>query len=539
MGKSLLQFILFLSIPLFSIAQWSADPENPVVICNAVSDQVTVRSIPDESGGHFVFWIDKRDAVAGEAIYGQHITSDGFFLWPDGGKAIVQTAGKKLTDFRVAAWQQGMLIVWLQSASGQSDSLYSQYFDTTGAANWAQHKMIAATGGNIIYLSASGFGLYPNALGATIGYGTVTTGGYSFFSFNRIDFGGSLAFPVNNFAITYGNLYDYRSWTDNQNGVYVLMKGNGLGSDIRIQRYDETGTAVFGTAIEITGTDKGFGGNISMRTDGSGALYVIWDTNNGNVVATKITPSGNFAWATTHTLISDFNSGQSRSFAILAGEKIYVTWNDNRPPAASYFIYVQKLDTSGAVEWAPGGVQASNLGSYIPHPKLVISDSSSVVATYEVNGQFYVQKFRPDSTIKYEKNGDTLCGASTPFYADYQLGTGANGCTVAFWSSDDKNIFGARVCTEQLNVGLNEPWGNGHSISVYPNPSFDGIFDVEGDARFFPGEIHVTNAAGKRVAFRWVHAGKPRLELSNQPAGIYFLTVNYHANRVVIKLVKQ
>jgi hypothetical protein len=57
-------------------------------------------------------------------------------------------------------------------------------------------------------------------------------------------------------------------------------------------------------------------------------------------------------------MFSNVNSGQSGSYAVLDGSNIYVTWNDTRSGASNYFIYLQRLDTSGTVLWNPGWIPA-------------------------------------------------------------------------------------------------------------------------------------------------------------------------------------
>src|SRR5207342_1566600 len=105
-------FLLLIFINHFVHAQWIDDPNNPLAICTAANGQSKVHVITDNLGGAFVFWIDARDAVAGTAIYGQHVTVDGSILWEGNGKDIIQTAGKSIVDFKIAAWQDGILISW-------------------------------------------------------------------------------------------------------------------------------------------------------------------------------------------------------------------------------------------------------------------------------------------------------------------------------------------------------------------------------------------------------------------------------------------
>ena len=172
-------------------------------------------------------------------------------------------------------------------------------------------------------------------------------------------------------------------------------------------------------------------------------------------------------------------------------------------------------------------MQASNLNSYIPNPKLVTSDSGSVVATYEVAGHFYAQKFRPDSTTKFQQNGDTISTTNTPFYEDYELLKSKDGCIVSFWASDEGDIYGARICSEQLNVGVNEAMGQ-NSISVFPNP-VDDHFTIENFlADDSPTELYVTDLAGRivmKVLPNEFHSGEIDVNVSSLPNSSYLLVL--------------
>ena len=520
--------------------QWTDDPNNPLAICTATDVQKTVHIVADNSGGNFVFWIDNRNPVAGAAIYGQHIDADGNFLWSSNGKSILQTVGKSIIDFKMARWQNGIIITWLQSPGGYPDSMFCQYFNANGNALWPVPVNVSTASNGIISLSGgAAFNVFPNQFGATITYSYAYTGGSTFFCFNRVDFSGNLAFPINNFGITYGTYYDFRSCDDHLNGVYVLMKGNGLGSGMVIQRYDASGNAVFATPVDFTSGSAGFNGAISMNSDTNGALYVTWDSYGTlGILATKLTPSGNFAWSPSYRDVSDFESGQSNSYSILDEDKLFVAWNDNRPTANYAYIYIQKLDTSGIIEWTPGGVQASNLNSYIPNPKLIAAENGNVVATYEVNIQFYAQKFNSDSTIALQPNGDTIStNVSTPFYDDYELQYTSDGCTVAFWGSESGDIYGGRICDAQANVGVNEVLKEDIAAFVFPNPSESGIFEVTLSEPAF--NIEVFDLAGRKIAGVEASNRSYIINISQFERGTYFVKASTKEGIVAKKLIIQ
>jgi hypothetical protein len=230
---------------------------------------------------------------AGTAVYGQHLDANGDALWPFNGKEIYLADSTDIAAYRCEAWQSGFLLVWIQRGFTQFiDTMFAQYIDADGNQIWTSPKIIALAGGSIIGFDGAGFNVFPNQLGATISYGVVFSGGAEYFSFNRIDFSGNLFWPLNNFAINFAPYYNFITCSDHMNGLYVLIKGNGIGSAIVIQRFDQDGAAVFPTPVDITTNAGAFTGSITLNSDATGALYVAWDTYGTNGIAvTKLTPS--------------------------------------------------------------------------------------------------------------------------------------------------------------------------------------------------------------------------------------------------------
>jgi len=74
--------------------------------------------------------------------------------------------------------------------------------------------------------------------------------------------------------------------------------------------------------------------------------------------------------------------------------------------------------------------------------------------------------------------------------------------------------------------------------SVYPNPS-NGIFTLSLNNQFANARVSVTNITGQRVYSAQLNSGTKQLDLSQQPAGIYFLTITSETFNGQIKIVKE
>ncbi len=78
---------------------------------------------------------------------------------------------------------------------------------------------------------------------------------------------------------------------------------------------------------------------------------------------------------------------------------------------------------------------------------------------------------------------------------------------------------------------------NNQSISVYPNPSADGVFSLE----IYPGntnyDLKIYNVLGSEIIKSKILNRKSKIDMSSYPKGIYFLKVSSDNNNFVRKIV--
>lgn len=306
--KKLAIFLFSFSFSISMMAQFSSDATMPLSICNEPAQQREVRAVKDEisaSGGYFVFWLDKRGNGIDENIYGQRLDKDGNALWESNGRLIIST-DYTISAMEVVQWQQGLLMSYIVT-NGSYDSVKCVYLDQNGQNIWAAPAVLAFSNTipPVLSVQSGGcFNIFPTTTGATITYYLIYFGGSAAVAYNKIDFNGNVTLPNNSKVYTLSG-YDYRSQSDGQDGLYLLSKGNGIGSTITIDKIDANGISTW-PSVEITGGGGtlGFAGNISMSLSANNDLYVTWDANNRNVYTTKILSTGVFAWPFTRISVS-------------------------------------------------------------------------------------------------------------------------------------------------------------------------------------------------------------------------------------------
>jgi hypothetical protein len=119
-----------------------------------------------------------------------------------------------------------------------------------------------------------------------------------------------------------------------------------------------------------------------------------------------------------------------------------------------------------------------------------------------------------DALTNYKHKGNlTTTGTQTNPEIIYK-----NGIVHLFFQDNSTGDLLYRRGTIDLNLGLTE---NSTSIGIYPNPSSDGIFTIEGSVTV--GEVQ--NISGATVEFSVkTNNGSTMLNLENAPSGLYFIS---------------
>lgn len=116
-----------------------------------------------------------------------------------------------------------------------------------------------------------------------------------------------------------------------------------------------------------------------IATDSANGAVVAWRDGagvTGDIVAQRVDPDGNRLWAANGVSICAATFGPQDPRVIPDGQGgTLVVWKDNRTMVRTR-IYGQRLNSSGARQWALNGIQMS-AGTYSQSEPLVISDGST------------------------------------------------------------------------------------------------------------------------------------------------------------------
>lgn len=540
--KNYLSLFLLLAFAPFLQAQWSTDPANPGVVCDAAGIQSDPQSFADDNGGLYVFWLDHRNGTTQDArdVYGQHFDSDGYALWEEDGRMILQHANK-IYWFNVSRlFNDEIIIGWVTHADGEfGDSLKIQRLDNDGLKVWPADLLVSNTGfqPNAI-LGLSGYHIIHDNAGYCITIQTIYYGGSTRNRITRFTSNGGLTGPYSGEpeGYAYGSS-GLRPAFDAGNSVYLYYSsGNGSGANLFCLKLSLAGDTIWGPVNVLTGT-AGLNYQFSGISDENGITFV-WQGNgsggsNTNIYARRLNTDGTFAWNGNSLAICTADGEQSRFYLKKNEDNYYITWADGRPGVSpgNYDIYAQKFDMNGNYLWAENGIEVISLNTYIPYPEFDFSDNNSMIICHQaVNIGFIAQKVLDDGTVVWDAEGSLICIPTySPFYSEH-VEVQAGDKTIAVWAKTNPgggsdNIYITRV-DDNPSTGVYE--SHPEKIRIFPNPAADMITLVLPE-NLKESSISIFDSYGKEVFrtenFLNYNTGSFKISTSKLPTGLYIVEV--------------
>lgn len=462
---SLLIAALTFLFPLAASADWPCHSDQPVPITVAPRDQWNVRIVSDGSSGAVFLWQDRRGGTI-DKLYTQRVNGAGVSLWAEGGIPISNTPGFQYYPQVLSDGFGGAFIVWQDNRTGIDYDIYAQRVAADGTLLWGP--------GGIALCTAAGNQYYPQL--ATDEHGGIVV-----------------------------------VWQDRRSGTYAAyaqrLNGNGT------LQWTVNGVRVCpssGDQISPQIAGDGFGGGIITWTD-----YRAGGTSAPDIYAQRILPAtGGTAWASLGVPVCvqpnlQWNVQISRDTAHGA----VIVWQDRRSSANDQ-IYAQRFDSSGNIQWAPGGLLISNLPGPQYYPKVSSDLAGGAVVVWQGNAlgidyDVYAQRLNASGQILWGAGGSAICTATGHQY--YPQVAVDPGSALLVWqdrrSGSHFETYGQRVSLD----GIGRWAVNGNALSIgsadqtFPQLTTDnhqGIIASWADYRSLSGNTDI-------YAMRFGSNGKP------------------------------
>lgn len=259
------------------------------------------------------------------------------------------------------------------------------------------------------------------------------------------------------------------SANNNQNDVQLISDGSGgtiiawvdgrSGKNIYAQKIDFEGNLMWmldGVPICMAPNRQD---DIIMCSDGAGGAIIAWEDHRNvywedftDIYVQRINSSGVVQWTTDGVSICEIQDRYVDYLQICsdgAGGAI-ITWEDNRNIMPSD-IYAQRIDSSGNVQWTTNGIPICTEIQSQYWPSICSDDSGGAIITwtdyrasgYPNNGDIYAQRISSSGNIQWTPNGTAIV-ANTGSQSDSKIiSNGAGGAIIAWIGNSD--VYAQRI----------------------------------------------------------------------------------------------
>ncbi len=345
---------------------------------NIVGFNHYARLAPDGAGGVYVGWLESTctahcNVGDGARVYAQHLTYAGTQAigWPAAGLPATTLPGYVVLPPSVAAdGLGGFLIAWMQpyrSPSGNLNAVRVQRFTATGVLPWS-----GAADGVLVAPASTGAQLDPvvtgdGAGGALVAW-TDTRPATSVpqIYLQHVDANGALRDSAG-VALT-ASAYNQRlpqMMADGAGGAFLVWQDStaGTGVDLRAQRLDALGNALWGSGVAVTQGSPGDECEQVLSPDGAGGVYIAWTDRGagGRILATRLDGAGQLVppWRLAGSLVNTGTGGLSvPRIAPDGAQGFYASWVGGYREFATRI----KPDTTCAPGWPLAGIPLCSNG---------------------------------------------------------------------------------------------------------------------------------------------------------------------------------
>jgi FlgD Ig-like domain len=389
--------------------------------------------------------------------------------WQPDGAPVSTATGVQLNPAIVSDGAGGAIVTWEDTRIDGLADIYAQRINSGGAPLWALNGIIVCAATNPQYdptIISDGFG------GAIVAWDDSRSGASDIYV-QRLNAAGVALWLANGVSICVAansQLYPMIV-PDSAGGAIVAWHDDRSGTDnIYAQRVTATGTAqwtVNGVALCTVATAVWSDRNAaSIAPDGTGGAIVTWfDTRNGpvsDIYSQRVNASGAVQWAANGVPICTAPDYQDDPATLSDGiGGAFISWVDRRPATLPTDIYVQHVNASGAVQWTQDGVALCTAGYHRYNPMLAADGVGGAIISWEDDRSgdrnIYAQRVGPTGAIQWTPDGVSVCTASLPQIWPRIVSDGVGGAIVT-WNDSRSGDFLYDVYAQRIDASGASLW---------------------------------------------------------------------------------
>ena len=433
-------------------AQWSHDPLRNNPLCVAPGDQSYPAMVGDGEGGAIITWTDARGSDID--IYAQHISAAGRVEWAANGLPVCLARNDQTAPTIVSDGEGGAILTWTDNRTGTND-IYGQHLSRSGLALWQKNGVPICSAVNDQVAST----LVADGQGGAIVAWRDLRGGASYDIYaQRVNSTGSGLWPPDGVPVCAApnRQTDPAIATDAAGGAIIAWLDNRKGNaDLYAQRMSASGMPLWsrdGVLISESGSDQR---NPAIIGDGAGGGIIVWrDARNGtnyDIYAERVDGSGANQWALNGipicTAAGDQESPQIINDGLRGG---IIAWTDNRN--GNKDIFAQHIDIAGTIQWPADGIPVCKSAGNQIYPAITSDGLGGAIIAWldyrHGEGDIYAQRIGGLGASEWPADGVAV--SSSPgeqFNPVIVTGTG-RGAIIAWYdyrTGTSSDIYSQRV----------------------------------------------------------------------------------------------
>ncbi len=395
---------------------WQA---NGVLICDGTR-QGYVAIAEDGVDGAIIVWGDNRGTY--ESIYAQRVDKDGDCLWAPNGILLRTDTWYPDRISAVSDGRQGAIVVWKDRPNPSvPPQVRAQRVDSSGVVRWGPGGVIVASDtGDIDYWPAVVTDGRGGAIVAWVIEIIDTTVVISLHA-QSVDSSGTLRWIPSGVLIASDVRLNFpfvaedhcggmiTDWVDYRNGDW----------DVYAQRLDSAGVSLWGAAGVPVCTASGTQGGGEIASDTAGGSIIAWSDGRGasyDIYAQRVDSTGAAQWSMNGVAVCLADSIQRGCCAVGDGfGGVVVCWVDHR--AGQQDIYAQRLDRNGDPQWDLDGVfvimAVDTTAGYYTVPRSVTDTHRGCIISWNDlrsgNWDIYCQRVDSSGNLRWGTDGLAVC----------------------------------------------------------------------------------------------------------------------------------
>ncbi|MHA1271102.1 MAG: hypothetical protein ACTSPY_15015 [Candidatus Helarchaeota archaeon] len=447
-----------------------------VPICEQSNEQLEPKLCTDGNGGVIITWYDNRSGT-GYDVYCQRVNATGNVLWTKDGVAVGAATNWQYNPEICSDGNGGAIIAWVDYRNGEND-IYAQKIDSNGVIQWEVNGVVICNYSNsqtFPEICSDGNG------GAIITWFDYRNGIDGAIYAQRINATGNIVWTENGIVVC--NIND-DPWMPEFDNLIIKEDGNGGAIIAWVDNRSGTNWDIYAQKVNSSGAMKwGANGTLvcnanndqkwpKMCSDGNSGIIITWeDHRNGSysdIYAQRINSTGSTQWTNNGTIICNaINNQLIPNIDKDSSGGAFITWVDNRS-STDRDIYIQKVNSSGVIEWASEGVLLCNATDYQYWPKICTDGSDNAFVTWidsrSGNIDIYSQKVNSTGDILWSVNGNPVTKNPVNQYSPDIIYDGIDGGIIITWhdyKSGKPDIF-----ADKLNSTGSLKWNIDKSESI-------------------------------------------------------------------------